>query len=66
MKKKRKNSERSTPWGRVCALLAACFATLVGVASGLEPDVILLRSLLAAVAVGFVACATNATVRALL
>jgi hypothetical protein len=40
------------PWGRVAALLAACFATLTGLVRGVDPDVILFRSVVAATLVG--------------
>ncbi len=40
------------PWGRVVALAAACAVTLLGVSRGLDPDVILLRALGAALVLG--------------
>lgn len=40
------------PWGLTIALLMASFVTLVGVARGLDPDVILLRAAAAAVVLG--------------
>ncbi len=39
---------KNAPWGRISALLAACAATLIGVARGLDPDVILVRAIVAA------------------
>ncbi len=42
------------PWGRASALLAASLATLLGIARSVEPDVILERSLLAALITGLV------------
>jgi hypothetical protein len=40
------------PWGRLCGLLAACGAITVGIARQLDPDVILLRAVIAGIAVG--------------
>lgn len=42
------------PWGRLCGLLAACGAITVGMARELDPDVILLRAVIAGVAVGVI------------
>jgi len=44
------------PWGRTVGLLTACLATLIGVCSGLDPDVILLRAVVSGVALGVLAC----------
>jgi len=55
----------STPWGRITALLAACFATLLGVARGLDPDVILCRALFAAIVLGAVVAVATRMVAAL-
>lgn len=40
------------PWGRLAGLLAACGTIAMGVLHDLDPDVILVRSLVAAAAVG--------------
>jgi hypothetical protein len=42
------------PWGGVVALLTACAVTLLGVARGLDPWVILCRATLAACVAGSV------------
>ena len=42
----------ATPWGRVLGLLMAATVTLVCVCQGMEPIVILKRSLVAALIVG--------------
>jgi hypothetical protein len=43
------------PWGAVIGLLTACLGTLIGVASGLEPDVILFRAAVAGCVLGLTA-----------
>lgn len=43
------------PWGSVAALLAGCLVTLIGVIRGVDPDVILLRAVVAAVVLGVLA-----------
>jgi len=42
------------PWGRFSGLLAAAAAMLIGVLRNLNPDVILVRSIIAGIAVGTV------------
>ena len=42
------------PWGSAAALLAACLATLAGVARGIDQEVILWRAGLSAMSVGAV------------
>ncbi len=42
------------PWGYIVGLLTACLVTLIGVLSGLDPYVILLRAAGASVATGCV------------
>ena len=46
--------QQRRPWGAVSGLMAGSLATLVGVIRRLDPDVIALRALLAAAAVGVV------------
>ncbi|HUS39665.1 MAG TPA: hypothetical protein VMX74_09455 [Pirellulales bacterium] len=43
----------SPPWGRIVGLLTACLVTLIGVLSGLAPDLILQRALISSVIAGF-------------
>ncbi|MEX2285638.1 MAG: hypothetical protein WD648_01035 [Planctomycetaceae bacterium] len=50
------------PWGFAVGLLAACLVTLVGVLSGLDPYVILLRAVAASVATGCAASVVAAFV----
>lgn len=52
-------SKQPAPWGSAIGLLAACLATLVGVGSGLEPDVILLRAAVAGVVLGCAAAVVS-------
>ena len=40
------------PWSRMVAILTACYVTLVGLMSQLDPDVILIRSFIAAAIAG--------------
>jgi hypothetical protein len=40
------------PWGRIAAILTACFVTLIGVACGLEPETILQRAVIASASTG--------------
>jgi uncharacterized membrane protein len=47
-------TQAGRPWGAVTALLTACAATLIGVARGLDPWVILCRATCAACVAGFV------------
>lgn len=51
----KRNKTRTNPWGAVFGLSAWCLATLIGVWSGLEPDVILTRSVVAGLTVGLIA-----------
>ena len=55
--------QRSKPWGSVAALAMACVATLIGVARGLDPDVVLLRAAGAAVMVAVGSSVAAATLR---
>lgn len=43
------------PWGTVSGLLTACVVTLIGVVSGLEPDIILFRAAVAGCVLGLMA-----------
>jgi uncharacterized membrane protein len=51
-------SSTGRPWGRLGALLIACAVTLLGVARGLDPWVILCRATGAACIVGFAVAVT--------
>ena len=51
---RRRRTERK-PWGAVSGLLTACAVTLIGVVSGLEPDVILFRAAVAGCVLGLMA-----------
>lgn len=62
--KRQRNTAR--PWGKASGLLAACFATLIGVACRLEPDVILMRAVVAGVAVGLLTAVVGSVLSALL
>jgi hypothetical protein len=42
------------PWARASGLLGACAATLAGVAQSVDPDVILFRATVSAIAVAVV------------
>ena len=44
-------TSKRLPWSRASGLLAGCMATLIGICSRLEPDTILMRSVVAAVIV---------------
>lgn len=46
------NRKAAAPWGRVGAMLAACFATIAGLVRGIDPEVILWRAAVAAFIVG--------------
>jgi hypothetical protein len=48
----RRRINRRGPIGKVCGLLTACGVTLIGTAVGLEPHVILWRSLVSAILIG--------------
>ena len=50
----RRRIKRLGPIGKIVGLLTAGFVSLIGVAAGLEPQVILLRALVAAFAIGMV------------
>lgn len=43
---------KAQPWGRLVALLTACFVTLVGVMRGLDPFVVLKRAAVASLVLG--------------
>jgi len=49
---KRRRMKRRNSLGQVCGLLTACAVTLIGLAVGLEPDVILWRALVSGVLIG--------------
>jgi len=51
----RNKRKQRTPWGAIVGMSTWCLATLVGVWSGLEPDVILTRAVVAGFAVGLAA-----------
>jgi hypothetical protein len=51
----RSGKAQRIPWGRTVGLLTACLATLIGVGSGLDPDVILLRAAVSGVTLGVLA-----------
>jgi hypothetical protein len=60
------NEKAAAPWGSIAALLAACFATVVGLVRGIDPEVILWRAIVAATLVGAltaVACRVALCVR---
>ena len=46
--------EANRPWGPLLGLLAGCVVAVVGIARGLEPEIILLRCAGAALACGLV------------
>ncbi len=48
----RRRMKRRGPLGTVCGLLVACGVTLIGLAVGLEPHVILWRASISAVLIG--------------
>ena len=48
----RRRMKRRGPLGRVCGLLTASAVTLIGLAVGLEPHVILWRAFVSAVLIG--------------
>jgi hypothetical protein len=48
----RRRMKRRGPLGTVCGLLVACAVTLIGLAVGLEPHVILWRSFISAILIG--------------
>lgn len=54
-----RSSGPARPWGRIVGLLAACFVTLIGVARGIDPGIILLRAAVAAVVLGLLAALVN-------
>ncbi len=45
---------KMNPWGSAVGLLTACLATLIGVWSRLDPDVILARAVAAGLTVGLI------------
>jgi hypothetical protein len=45
-------SGNTRPWGRLVAALTACLVTLIGVICNLDPDVVLWRTLVAALLMG--------------
>ncbi len=49
-----RNKTQTNPWGAIVGLFVWCLATLVGVWSGLEPDVILMRAVVAGLTVGLI------------
>jgi hypothetical protein len=51
----KRNKTSSNPWGAILGLCAWCSATLTGVWSGLEPDDILVRAIVAGLVVGLIA-----------
>jgi hypothetical protein len=53
------------PWGKIGALAAWCAGTLIGIGCGLDPDVILLRTLVAALLVGVTAAVIASVVKKL-
>lgn len=53
------------PWGSIAALLAACFATLVGLARDIDPEIILWRAVVAATLVGAVAAIAGSVAQSL-
>ncbi len=52
-------SGHDQPWGRIVGLLTACSVTLIGVARGIDPGIILLRAAIAAVLLGLLAALLN-------
>ncbi len=47
-----KDKNEKQPWGRVIGLLTACGVTLIGVFYGIEPEIILVRALVAGSVLG--------------
>ena len=62
MRRSKSQSDQS-PWGRVAGLLTACAVTLVGVMSGLDPHVILIRAAISSLVVGVVVAVGVSLVR---
>jgi len=50
----KRNKTKTNPRGAIFGLSAWCLATLIGVWSGLEPDVILARAVVAGLVVGLI------------
>lgn len=50
----KRNKAKNNPWGAIVGLSTWCLATLAGVWSGLEPDVILARGVVAGMTVGLI------------
>lgn len=48
----RSRRTKRTPWGMLVALFTACFVTLIGVFSGFEPFVVLVRASVSAILLG--------------
>jgi hypothetical protein len=48
----RRRIRRNGSWSTIIGLMTACVATLIGILSGLEPDIILWRSLTSGVLMG--------------
>lgn len=57
---KSRTPRRTPPWGSLAALLAGGFATVAGLVRGIDPDVILWRSLVAATLVGALTAVASA------
>ncbi len=47
-----KDKNEKQPWGRVIALLTACVVTLIGAFYGIDPEIILVRALVAGSVLG--------------
>lgn len=58
-------ADRGQPWGRACGLLGGCATTLAGVVQQVDPDVIVFRATVAAIAIGAVVGLFRAVVQAL-
>ena len=53
------SSDHDKPWGRIVGLLAGCLVTLIGVAHGIDPGIILLRAVVAALLLGVLTAILN-------
>ncbi|MBL8848978.1 MAG: hypothetical protein JNG89_04810 [Planctomycetaceae bacterium] len=57
------DEQHDQPWGRLSGLLAAAGAMLIGVLRNLNPDVILIRAIIAGIVVGSVVNVLNQVLR---
>jgi len=58
-------ADRGQPWARACGLLGGCATTLAGVIQQVDPDVIVVRAVVAALAIGIVVAMFRIVINAL-